>query len=106
MEPGWLTIAGMLLAAALYHPHQIEDLLMAVEWDMILFFVAFFLLVGSLEQLGVVREIGDALTEAVLGASEDARMLFALALFIWVAALGSVFLDSLPYTTAIIAVLL
>lgn len=106
VEPAWFTVIGMFIAATKYHSHHLEELLLSVEWDTLLFFAVLFVLVESLQELGVIREFGDYLVDALLGVPESSRMLCALALFLWVSALGSAFLESLPYTSTIISLLL
>jgi Na+/H+ antiporter NhaD/arsenite permease-like protein len=86
--------------------HHIRHLLEAVEWDTLIFFAALFIFVELLAELGLMRWIGSLLT-TIIKSVEDQQQRLAVAclLFLWVSAIGSAFLESLPYTTTIVAIL-
>lgn len=105
IQPAWITMFGMIFAAVLYHRDNFEDLLNSVEWDTLLFFAIIFVFVEGMSELGCTRAFGDYVVEVILAVPEDSRKMFTLALFIWVSALGSSFLESLPYTATIISLL-
>lgn len=76
-----------------------EEFLEEVEWGTLVFFMALFVLVGGLVQVGVISSIGEAVAEA-LG---DRPLLAATTLLFGSAIVGG-FVDNIPYTAATVPV--
>ena len=76
-----------------------EEFLEEVEWGTLAFFMALFVLVGSLVQVGVIGEIGRVAAEAM----GDRELLGATALLFGSGLIGA-FVDNIPYTTAAVPI--
>lgn len=76
-----------------------EQFLEEVEWNTLVFFMALFVLVGSLVQVGVIGDLGAWASEH-LG---DHPFLAATVLLFGSAVLGA-FVDNIPYTTATVPI--
>ncbi|SEF18813.1 ArsB/NhaD family transporter [Jiangella alba] len=76
-----------------------EEFLEEVEWATLAFFMALFVLVGSLVQVGVIGEIGRFAAEAM----GDREFLGATALLFGSGVIGA-FVDNIPYTTAMVPI--
>lgn len=99
LEPAVVALTGatvMLLVAA----DNVEMALERVEWSTLFFFVGLFVMVGGLEQRGVVDHIAEWLAD-ISGGSSTAEGLIVL----WGAAAGSAVVDNIPFTAAMIPVL-
>jgi Na+/H+ antiporter NhaD/arsenite permease-like protein len=98
VEPAVVALTGatvMLLVAA----DDVEAALERIEWSTLFFFIGLFVMVGGLEQRGVVDDIAGRLTDAT-GGSPTAEGLVVL----WGAAAGSALVDNIPFTAAMIPV--
>ncbi|MEX0851195.1 MAG: ArsB/NhaD family transporter [Gaiellaceae bacterium] len=98
MEPAVVALTGatvMLLVAA----DDVEAALERIEWSTLFFFLGLFVMVGGLEERGVVSEIAEWLAD-VTGGSPTAEGLVVL----WGAAAGSAAVDNIPFTAAMIPV--
>jgi Na+/H+ antiporter NhaD/arsenite permease-like protein len=98
VEPAVVALTGatvMLLVAA----DDVEAALERIEWSTLFFFVGLFVMVGGLEQRGVVDDIAGRLADAT-GGSPTAEGLVVL----WGAAAGSALVDNIPFTAAMIPV--
>jgi len=98
LEPAVVALAGatvMLLVAA----DDVESALERVEWSTIFFFVGLFVMVGALEEEGVIGRVADFLGD-VTGGSATGEALAIL----WGAAAGSALVDNIPFTAAMIPV--
>jgi Na+/H+ antiporter NhaD/arsenite permease-like protein len=98
LEPAVVALAGatiLLLIAA----DDVEDALERVEWSTIFFFLGLFVMVGGLEERGIVAEVADAFAE-LTGGSRAGEALAIL----WGAAAGSALVDNIPFTAAMIPV--
>jgi len=76
-----------------------EEFLEEVEWGTLAFFMALFVLVGALVQVGVIGEIGRLAAEAM----GDRELLAATALLFGSGVVGA-FVDNIPYTTATVPI--
>jgi Na+/H+ antiporter NhaD/arsenite permease-like protein len=71
-----------------------------IEWPVLLFFAALFVVVGGIEASGLLDLVGESLT----GLSSQDVMLMGVAL-IWVAAVASALIDNIPFTIAMIPII-
>jgi Na+/H+ antiporter NhaD/arsenite permease-like protein len=98
LSPAVVAMTGatiLLLVAA----DDVEEALERVEWATLFFFAALFVMVGSLEEHGVISRVADAIG----GITGDSRLLEALVV-LWGAAAGSAVVDNIPFTAAMIPV--
>lgn len=98
LEPATVALTGatvMLLAGNA----SLDETLAKIDWATLFFFAGLFVMVGGLEQVGFI----DSVAEATGDATSDSRPaeLFGI---LWVAALGSAFVDNIPFTAAMIPV--
>ena len=56
IEPGIMALAGMCVMLIICKSHT-ENMLKAVEWDAILFFIGLFIMIGALEEQKVIEEL-------------------------------------------------
>lgn len=106
VEPAWFTMMAMFGCAILFEPHKMGEYLEYVEWDTLLFFALLFVLVEGLSELGVIRLLGDGIIAFIELFPDDGRTAVAIIVILWVSAIGSAFLESLPYTTTVVYILL
>jgi len=85
----------MLLVAA----DVVESALERIEWSTLFFFLGLFVMVGGLEERGVIEDVAQRLAD-VTGGSTTAEALVIL----WGAAAGSAAVDNIPFTAAMIPV--
>jgi Na+/H+ antiporter NhaD/arsenite permease-like protein len=106
IEPSWFTVMAMFAGAILFEPHHIHHYLMSVEWDTLLFFACLFILVEALSELGVIKMLGTAVASLIMSFPEEMRTAMGIIIILWISAFGSAFLESLPFTTTIVYILL
>ena len=98
LEPAVVALGGatiLLLAAG----DDVEDALERVEWSTIFFFLGLFVMVGGLEERGIIGEVADLLAD-ITGGSQTGEALAIL----WGSAAGSALVDNIPFTAAMIPV--
>jgi Na+/H+ antiporter NhaD/arsenite permease-like protein len=98
LSPAVVAMTGatiLLLVAA----DDVEAALEGVEWATLFFFAALFVMVGALEEHGVISRVADAIG-ALTGDSQLVEALVVL----WGAAAGSAVVDNIPFTAAMIPV--
>lgn len=75
------------------------EILKEVEWPTLFFFIGLFVIVGGLEKTGIIGMIADALTGFTEGSTAMATQLI-----LWMSALSTTFINSIPYTATMISV--
>lgn len=89
--------AMMLLLLSKLDP---EEILMEIEWNTIFFFIGLFILVGSLEKVGVINLLAQQIVNLTQG-----NLFMTAMLILWVAAILSSFLDNVPFVATMIPLL-
>jgi Na+/H+ antiporter NhaD/arsenite permease-like protein len=98
LEPAVVALGGatvLLLVGA----DDVEEALERIEWSTLFFFMGLFVMVGALEERGLVAEVADALASATGGDSVAEGLVI-----LWGAAAGSALVDNIPFTAAMIPV--
>jgi Na+/H+ antiporter NhaD/arsenite permease-like protein len=93
-----LSAAGVAL---LWVRPNTQELFERIEWSVLVFFIALFVMVGGLESSGALDRIAEVMTEA---ASLNPILLGII--FIWVVAILSAIVDNIPITIALIPVII
>jgi di/tricarboxylate transporter len=94
LEPAMVALLGaglMVLVSRTTARQYLEE----VEWPTLVFFMALFVLVGGLVQVGVIAGLGQAASDVV-----GDRYLLAATLLIFGSAVLGAFVDNIPYTAA------
>jgi len=102
----WIAVLGALTLMVLADIHDMEVILHKVEWSTLIFFAALFVLMEGLDRLGLVSLIGNHLADMIAHVGEEKRLLVAIILIVWISAIVSAIIDSIPYTTAMIPIVI
>ncbi|MCF4152341.1 ArsB/NhaD family transporter [Dethiosulfovibrio sp. F2B] len=86
--------AAILMVIADVNP---EELLLEVEWGTIFFFVGLFILVGTLEGLGVIEFLAGEVVKLTSG-----NLMLTTFMVLWVSAFASAFIDNIPFVATMI----
>jgi Na+/H+ antiporter NhaD/arsenite permease-like protein len=98
MEVATVALLGATLMLLLTK-QDVEKALSGIEWSTLFFFLGLFVMVGGLEERGIVAEVADLLAD-LTGGSRTGEGLAIL----WGAAGGSALVDNIPFTAAMIPV--
>jgi Na+/H+ antiporter NhaD/arsenite permease-like protein len=100
LYPAYVAFLGVALAFVLVRPDP-EVLLKQVEWSVLLFFAALFVIVGGVEGSGLLALIGQELATI---AREPGMLLGTALALMWVAAILSAVVDNIPFTVTMIPI--
>lgn len=100
LYPAYVAFVGLVIALVLIRPEP-EELLKEVEWPVLLFFAALFVLVGGVEASGLLGLIGEGLAGM---AADPQRLLLTALILMWVSALISAVVDNIPFTVTMIPI--
>lgn len=96
LESATIALSGATLLL-LITGEEPEDILLAIEWPTIFFFIGLFVLVGGLEQVGVIEWIAQRALTVTAGALLPTTMTI-----LWLSAIASAFVDNIPFTATMI----
>ena len=102
----WVALVGAVIMLLVTSRHELEEPLEKVEWTTLIFFAGLFVLIHSLQHLGVISWIGDQVESAIIYFDSEYRFVAALVIILWVSAIASAFIDNIPYTITMIPVVL
>ncbi|MDP2948955.1 MAG: ArsB/NhaD family transporter [Chloroflexota bacterium] len=97
-EAATVALAGATVLVIVSGQHPREALL-EVEWPTIFFFVGLFMVVGGVQEAGLLEDIGERMADASGGNLAAATMLT-----LWPGAILSGIVDNIPFTAAMIPV--
>lgn len=100
-EPWFVAGMGLTLLVFLGRNIDMDDYFTEVELSLLMFFMALFIIVGGVEQSRFLEYVGQFIIPFV---RED--LLFATILLMWVAAVLSAAIDNIPFTAAMIPIIL
>ncbi|HUT87403.1 MAG TPA: ArsB/NhaD family transporter [Candidatus Heimdallarchaeota archaeon] len=98
LDPGLVALFGGCLGLLWVRP-KLENILSDVHWDVLLFFIALFIIVGGLEGGGVLRLAGQGITLL-----SQRGMALAGLVVLWAGALGSGVISNVPFTIAMLPI--
>lgn len=96
LEPATIALLGAMVLM-LVSKTEPEEVLLEVEWDTVVFFIGLFILVGGLEEAGVIGYLAEKLVYAAHG---DFKVIMLLVL--WISAILSAFIDNVSFVAAMI----
>jgi len=108
----WIALIGAVIMLLATDRHELEEPLHHVEWTTLLFFAGLFVLVHSLQEMGVINFIGQYVMAAIEyfgsneGDGQTVRLAAAILIVLWVSAVASAFIDNIPYTATMIPIVL
>ena len=76
------------------------DLLKKIDYKTLLFFVGLFMVVGGLEQTGILEVIAGA-----IGTVSKGNFALMVAIIVWVSGLASAFVDNIPFAATMVPVI-
>jgi Na+/H+ antiporter NhaD/arsenite permease-like protein len=86
-------------ALLLWVQPNISKMLREVDWTTLVFFMSLFMMVGGIQEAGLIQLIADLVRQLAGGS-----LLLATILIIWVSAFASAIVANIPFTAAIIPV--
>ena len=88
------------ILTCIFFAKSIKKLLKRVDYKTLLFFVGLFIVVGGLEQTGVLEIIANFIAK-ICGSNAYAMV----AIIIWIAAIASAFVDNIPFAATMVPII-
>jgi Na+/H+ antiporter NhaD/arsenite permease-like protein len=97
-EPATVALVGAT-AMLVAKPRHLDETLASIDWPTLFFFAGLFVMVGGLQHIGFIDSVAQATKD--LTAGSRAAELYGI---LGIAAVGSAFVDNIPFTAAMIPV--
>jgi Na+/H+ antiporter NhaD/arsenite permease-like protein len=98
LVPAVTAILGAV-AMLLWVTPDIESMLKVVDWTTLMFFISLFIVVGAIQEVGLISVIADTISTLVGG-----NLTIAILVLVWSAALLSGIIANIPFTAAMLPV--
>jgi len=99
LNPGVVALIGAATGLLWVHP-PVEEILNEVHWDILLFFLSLFVVVGGLKAAGVL----DVVAEAITGITSHGIIIASLVV-LWISAIMSALVDNIPFTIVMLPII-
>ncbi|MDD4237273.1 MAG: ArsB/NhaD family transporter [Desulfotomaculaceae bacterium] len=96
LESSVIALSGASLLL-LVSGKDVEHALAAVEWPVLFFFIGLFVIIGALEEVGIIEAVAKWSLEATGGNMVGTGMLI-----LWLSAIASAFVDNIPFVATMI----
>jgi len=100
LEPSITAIGAASLALLWVNPKKVRDVFNLVEWDVLFFFTSLFILVGGLENAGVLHVL-----VGIIPTDGNLHPVLLGVILLWIVAVLSAIVDNIPITIALIPVI-
>ncbi|KAH3757457.1 ArsB/NhaD family transporter [Pelomyxa schiedti] len=100
---GWIAVFSALGIIMITAPTKSLLLnLQFVEWELLCFYIALFMLVGCTEQLGFMQWMGTILSDLILLSPPEAQLPVTIVLIIWLSGILSSFIDNTVFVRVVV----
>jgi Na+/H+ antiporter NhaD/arsenite permease-like protein len=103
---GWSALLGVILLLIISNRDDMDAILHRVEFSTLLFFAAMFVLMEAIDRMGFITWIGSGCEDIIKSVSKDYRLAVAIIIIIWVSAITSAFVDSIPVTQMMVKIVI
>jgi len=100
--PAYASFIGLSLALLFMRP-DMEKLFGTVNWSVLFFFAALFMIVGGVDSSGLLALVGEELATL---AQDPEKLLMTGLILMWAAAFLSAVVDNIPFTVTMIPIIL
>ena len=99
LTPSVTAIMGATALLVWIRP-DIEEMIKAVDWTTLVFFMTLFIVVGAIQEVGLIAQIATLLANIV-----GDNLILAMIVVIWASALLSTIIANIPFTAAMLPVI-
>jgi Na+/H+ antiporter NhaD/arsenite permease-like protein len=100
-EPWFVAAIGLTLLVFIAHKTELDESFKEVEMTLLMFFISLFVVVGGVEQSHFLEYLGQYIRPFV-----ESDLLVASIVLMWMAAILSAMIDNIPFTAAMVPIIL
>jgi Na+/H+ antiporter NhaD/arsenite permease-like protein len=96
----FIAVLTVITTAAVAGSEGVKEIFKGVDYKTLLFFIGLFIVVGGLEQTGILELIATFIEEVSGG-----NAYIMIAIIIWISAIASAFIDNIPFAATMVPVI-
>ena len=105
VNTSFIAIAGAFACLFLGTNEDLHATFELLEWETLVFFAGLFIMIEGINELGVIRAIGNGVSALIEHAPEKWQSFIAHMLILWVSGLASSVLDNIAFTATMIPII-
>ena len=105
IDTAYIAIAGAFACLLLGTNEDLHTTFELLEWETLVFFAGLFIMIEGVNEMGVIRAIGDSVAALIMKTSPRFQSLLAHMLILWVSGLASSVLDNIAFTATMIPII-
>ncbi len=105
IDTAYIAIAGAFACLFLGTNEDLHTTFELLEWETLVFFAGLFIMIEGVNELGVIRAIGNGVSTLIMSSPPKYQSLLAHMLILWVSGLASSILDNIAFTATMIPVI-
>lgn len=105
IDTAFLAIAGAFACLLLGTNEDLHATFELLEWETLVFFAGLFIMIEGINELGVIRAIGNGVSTLIEHAPVKWQSFIAHMLILWVSGLASSVLDNIAFTATMIPII-
>ena len=104
-DTAFLAVAGAFACFFLGTSEDLHTTFELLEWETLVFFAGLFIMIEGINEIGVIRAIGEAVSSLIVKAPVKWQSFLAHMMILWVSGLASSVLDNIAFTATMIPVI-
>ena len=105
IDTAFLAVAGAFACFFLGTSEDLHTTFELLEWETLVFFAGLFIMIQGINEIGVIRAIGEAVSSLIIKAPVKWQSFLAHMMILWVSGLVSSVLDNIAFTATMIPVI-
>ena len=105
IDTAFLAVAGAFACFFLGTSEDLHTTFELLEWETLVFFAGLFIMIEGINEIGVIRAIGEAVSSLIIKAPVKWQSFLAHMMILWVSGLASSVLDNIAFTATMIPVI-
>ena len=105
IDTAYLAIAGAFACLLLGTNEDLHATFELLEWETLVFFAGLFIMIEGINEMGVIRAIGNAVCNLIMTAPPNWQSFLAHMLILWVSGLASSVLDNIAFTATMVPII-
>lgn len=105
VDTAFLAVAGAFACFFLGTSEDLHTTFELLEWETLVFFAGLFIMIEGINELGVIRAIGEAVSSLIIKTPVKWQSFLAHMMILWVSGLASSVLDNIAFTATMIPVI-
>ncbi|EDW13372.1 P protein [Drosophila mojavensis] len=98
----WTALMASMLLLILYDSQDLTAVFMRIDWSMLLFFSALFVLIEVCAELGLIHWLAELAINIIANVDPQYQVVTSIMVVLWISAALSIFIENIPIATMLL----